>query len=154
VETGAVSDPQAPLDDPGTNLASNRTAMSFERTRMASERTLMAVMRTALSLIGFGFTIYQFLSKFAPDHPHAAQSARNFGISLIFLGIGTLVVGLFSQFRSLSLLRGRRNSLNALGLLRSAEAFRPSPISVIAVLLLVIGLVAILGIALRAGPFE
>jgi putative membrane protein len=143
-----------PLDDAGTNLASNRTAMSFERTRMASERTLMAVMRTALSLIGFGFTIYQFISKFENQKPHAAMAARNFGISLIVLGIGTLIVGLLSQYRSLSLLRERRNSLNALGLLHNAQAFRPSPISIIALLLLIIGLMAILGMALKLGPFD
>jgi putative membrane protein len=143
-----------PLDDPGTNLAASRTALAFERTRMASERTLMAVMRTALSMIGFGFTIYQFISKFTDQRPHAATAARNFGVSLIVLGIGILVVGLLSQVSSLSLLRARRNSLNALGLLHNAQAFRPSPISIIAILLLIIGLVAILGMALKLGPFD
>jgi putative membrane protein len=141
------------LDDPATNLASQRTALALERTWMASERTLMSVMRTALALIGFGFTIYQFLIKFAPETPHAAQTARNFGISLIVLGIGTVVVGLVSQFRSLAQLRERRNGLYALGLLRHGLDFRPSPISVVAVLLLMLGLVAILGIAFRIGPF-
>ncbi len=145
--------PHSPLDDPGTNMASSRTAMAFERTRMASERTLMAVMRTALSMIGFGFTIYQFISKFEDTHPHAAESARNFGISLIVLGIGTLIVGLVSQARTLAMLRERRNSLNAAGLLHHAATFRPSPISVIAVLLLAMGMVAIVGMALRAGPY-
>jgi putative membrane protein len=144
----------SPLDDPGTNLAASRTALAFARTRMASERTLMAVMRTALSLIGFGFTIYQFISKFEDQKPHAAVAARNFGLSLIVLGIGTLIVGLISEYRSLSLLRERRNSLNAQGLLHNAETFRPSPVSIIALLLLIIGLVAILGMALKLGPFE
>ncbi len=127
--------------------------MSFERTRMGTERTLMAVMRTALSLISFGFTIYQFLSRLAPDHPRAAESARNFGLSLIVLGIAILVLGLGSQFRTLGLLRERRNSLYSLGLLHHGQHFRPSPIGVIALLLLVIGLVAILGMALHTGPF-
>ncbi|HEY7064663.1 MAG TPA: DUF202 domain-containing protein [Chloroflexota bacterium] len=31
---------------------------------MSAERTLMAWNRTSLSLIGFGFTIYQFFDKF------------------------------------------------------------------------------------------
>ena len=119
---------------------------------MSSERTLMSVMRTALALIGFGFTIYQFLIKFAPTKPHASHAALNFGVSLIVLGIGTLVCGLVGQYGALRRLRGRRNNLYALGLLQHGTDFRPSPISVIAVLLLLIGLVAILGIALHAGP--
>ena len=31
------------------------------RTRLAVERTMMAYMRTSVALIGFGFTIFQFL---------------------------------------------------------------------------------------------
>src|SRR5580704_10768654 len=102
-----------PLDDPGTNLAASRTALAFERTRMASERTLMAVMRTALSMIGFGFTIYQFISKFTDQRPHAATAARNFGVSLILLGMGVLVVGLLDHFSALRGLHRRRDVLYA-----------------------------------------
>jgi len=145
--------PHTPLDDPGTDLSSGRTALAFERTQLATERTLMAFMRTALSLISFGFTIYQFISKFDPTHPRAAEAARNFGMSLIVLGILTLVVGLVSQFRTLSGLRARANSLFALGLLHRPRRYRPAGIGIIATLLLVIGAVAVLGMALRTGPF-
>jgi inner membrane protein YidH len=34
------------------------------RTRMSMERTLMSWVRTATALIGFGFTIFQFLQRF------------------------------------------------------------------------------------------
>ena len=37
------------------------THFSWLRTRMSAERTLMSWVRTAISLIGFGFTIFQFL---------------------------------------------------------------------------------------------
>ena len=37
---------------------------SWLRTRMSVERTLMSWVRTATALIGFGFTIFQFLSRF------------------------------------------------------------------------------------------
>jgi putative membrane protein len=142
-----------PLDDPGTDLSSNRTAMSLERTSMSAERTLMSVMRTALSLISFGFTIYQFISKFADQRPHAATAARNFGISLIVLGIGILVVGLVHQFDTLKHLRQRRDALYAANLLRHAASLRPSPITIVALLLLIMGLLAIVGMALRLGPY-
>ena len=78
-----------------TELASRRTGMSFQRTRMSADRTLMSVIRTSLSLIGFGFTIFQVFQKV-----HEAQvlrnagAARNFGITLVALGITMLVVGI------------------------------------------------------------
>ena len=145
----------APLDDPGTNLSpSNRTGMSFERTAMSAERTLMSVIRTALSLISFGFTIYQFISKFADQQPRAATGARNFGVTLILLGIGTLVVGLLDHFNALKGLRQRRETLYAADLLHHGMAsYRPSSIGVVGFLLLFVGLIAIVGMVLRAGPF-
>src|SRR5215470_8193250 len=78
-----------------TELAARRTGMSFQRTRMSADRTLMAVIRTSLSLIGFGFTIYQVFQKLydAQVIKHAA-APRNFGMSLVILGIGMLGLGI------------------------------------------------------------
>jgi putative membrane protein len=143
----------APLDEPNTDLSSNRTGMSFERTAMSADRTLMSVMRTALSLISFGFTIYQFISKFTDQKPHAAVAARNFGVTLIVLGIGILVVGLGDHFRELRGLHQRRQVLYAADLLHRGTPYRPSSIGVVALLLLIVGLVAIVGMVLRTGPF-
>ena len=69
--------------------------MSFQRTRMSADRTLMSVIRTSLSLISFGFTIYQVFEKLrdAGTLTHAA-APRNFGITLVLLGIVMLVVGI------------------------------------------------------------
>ena len=75
-------------------LSSRRTGMSFQRTRMSADRTLMSVIRTSLSLISFGFTIYQVFEKLR-DHSvitHAG-SARNFGMTLVALGILMLIGG-------------------------------------------------------------
>jgi putative membrane protein len=46
--------------DTNTELAARRTGISFQRTRMSADRTLMSVICTSLSLIGFGFTTFQF----------------------------------------------------------------------------------------------
>ena len=43
--------------------ANAQTHFSWLRTRLSAERTLMSYNRTAIALIGFGFTIYQFLAK-------------------------------------------------------------------------------------------
>jgi putative membrane protein len=152
--TDQTAQVHSPLDEPNTNLSSNRTAMSFERTAMSAERTLMSVMRTALSLISFGFTIYQFISKFTDQRPHAAVAARNFGVTLILLGMGVLVVGLLDHFSALRGLHRRRDVLYAENLLhRGAGDYRPSSIGIVGLLLLIVGLVAILGMVLRVGPF-
>src|SRR5271163_4834422 len=81
--------------DIATELASHRTAMSFQRTRMSADRTLMAVVRTSLSLIGFGFTLYQIFKKLSEAGVlRSSGSARNFGETLVYLGITMLVVGI------------------------------------------------------------
>jgi putative membrane protein len=140
-----------------TELASNRTAMAFERTRMASDRTLMAMLRTALSLISFGFTIFQFFRKIAGQlgvEAVTAQSARRFGISLVALGVGLLVAGLFTHYAEMRNLDRRRRRLHELSLLRHGPRYNSSPTVVISLLLLAVGLLAVVGMMLRTGPFH
>ncbi len=73
-----------------------QTHFAWLRTSMAADRTLMAWNRTSLSLIGFGFTIYQFFDKFqeatlGTNAPHP-QAPRNLGLALMFVGtVGTLI---------------------------------------------------------------
>jgi putative membrane protein len=53
--------------------ANAQTHFAWLRTRLSGERTLMSFNRTAIALIGFGFTIYQFLAKLnvrASHHRH------------------------------------------------------------------------------------
>src|SRR5208282_4652803 len=76
-------------------LSSRRTGMSFQRTRLSADRTLMSVIRTSLSLISFGFTIFQIFKKlYEVQFLKSGVAARNFGESLVYLGIGMLVVGI------------------------------------------------------------
>jgi putative membrane protein len=159
-----VTEPPAPGDggpllggSASTELASNRTAMAFERTRMAADRTLMAMIRTALSLIGFGFTIFQFFHRLGGQFGIDAvteESARNFGASLVALGVGLLVTGLVTHHLALRHLDDRRKGLHALSLLRHGPTYRTTPTAVVGLLLLVVGLLVVTGIVLRSGPFN
>ncbi len=142
--------------DASTELSSNRTAMSFDRTAMSSDRTLMSVVRTSLSLIGFGFTIFQFFHKLSAQFlPQSlpAEAPRRFGLALIVLGVIMLSLGISNHVHNTRERRMRRQTLFDAGLIHHPEIKRPNSSMIIAVLLLIVGLLAILSVAVRAGPF-
>src|SRR5262245_7458398 len=73
-----------------------QTHLAWLRTRLSVERTLMSWVRTGAALIGFGFTIVQFLERLrsmegaAPAmHPGAP---RYLGLALIGSGVIGLIV--------------------------------------------------------------
>lgn len=155
-----AGDPAAPdailFDSPSTELASHRTAMSFDRTRMSVDRTLMAMLRTSLALIGFGFTIFKFfhdLGKQIGIEDAVNAPAKNFGITLVVLGVALLTAGLFNHWQMIKQLHARRDQLHSENLIRHHSHFQSSPTVIVAVLLLLAGLLAVLGIMARAGPF-
>ena len=151
----ASAERRDPLAEPNTDLASVRTSLALERSLMAADRTLMAILRTALSLIGFGFTIYQFLGKIASATAAVTkESARNFGAGLILLGIGFLIAGLVGHYITLAAFYERRDRLFSLGLLRHAAVHKSTATAITSVLLLALGLVAVVGMLLRAGPLQ
>lgn len=132
-----------------TEMSTRRTGMSFQRTRMSAERTLMSVIRTSLSLIGFGFTIYQIFEKLQQaEILTRAHAPRNFGFALVALGIAMLVIGIIYHLQFMSGLRHERASMVAEGLLHGESRFPPSWTLITAVLLLVIGIVAIVSMAI------
>jgi putative membrane protein len=135
-------------------LSSRRTGMSFQRTRMSADRTLMSVIRTSLSLIGFGFTIFQFFQKLrdAGTLTHAG-SARNFGITLVALGILMLIGGILYHLQFMLGLREERKAMVAAGLVHGQSHFPVSLTLITAVLLLVIGIAAIISMVFQIGPF-
>lgn len=143
-------------DSISNDLSSQRTAMSFERTAMATDRTLMAVVRTSLALIGFGFTIFEFfrkLSEYALPKGLPTEAPRRFGFALITLGLVLLISGIFSHLREASARRSRRQRLFDQGLIGHAESRGPNSSMIVAVLLLIVGLLAILRVGLSMGPF-
>ena len=141
--------------DTNTELAARRTGMAFQRTRLAEDRTLMAVIRTALSLIGFGFTIAQVFQKLRDqDIITKAAAPRNFGLSLVGLGIVMLVLGIVYHLQFMLGLRHLRESMRAEGLIHGESVFPVSLTLITALILLVIGVAAILSMAFHVGPFE
>lgn len=139
-------------NDAGTELSSNRTSLSFERTRMAADRTLMAIARTSLSLISFGFTIYkafEALKENPVTHLTGTHAARYFGMSLLYLGVALLVMGIVGQWRFNRELTQRRERLYGLHLLRRTIQYSATPTFIVAVVLLLIGAAAIAAVAFR-----
>jgi putative membrane protein len=146
---------QSDADQISVELSSRRTGMSFQRTRMSADRTLMSVMRTSLSLIGFGFTIFQFFQRLrdAGTITHAG-APRNFGITLVLLGIMMLIGGIVYHLQFMLGLREERKAMAAAGLIHAESKFPPSLTLITAVLLLLIGIAAIVSMVFQVGPFD
>jgi putative membrane protein len=139
-------------------LSSRRTGLSFQRTRMSADRTLMSVIRTSFALIGFGFTIYQFF-RFLHENTGTipvvrVHAARNFGIALVSLGVVMLVLGIWYHLRFMRELRLERHQMIEQKLVHGELSYPVSMTLIIAVLLLLLGLVAIFNIVARVGPFS
>lgn len=150
----SLSEYRTDLSGDRTEMSMRRTGMSFQRTRMSADRTLMSVLRTSLSLIGFGFTIFQFFEKMkeAGTLTHAA-SPRNFGITLVLVGIAMLVFGIVYHLRFMLGLRRARDAMARDGLVHAESEFPPSFILVTAILLLLIGVGAGVSMVFNIGPF-
>lgn len=122
---------------------------------MSADRTLMSVIRTSLSLISFGFTISQVFQKLQEKAVvmTGANPARNFGVTLVGLGIVMLVLGIIYHLQFMYGLRHERKAMMADDLVHGESKFPPSLTLIIAVLLLIIGVIAILSMVYRIGPF-
>lgn len=130
--------------------------MSFQRTRMSADRTLMSVIRTSLSLISFGFTIYQFFEHLKDSEilAGAGPAARNFGFALLSLGVLMLVLGIGYHLAFMRGLRRERVALRHEGLIHGESHFPASMTLIVALLLLLVGVIALVSIAARVGPFD
>jgi putative membrane protein len=84
--------------EPGPNLSLINTQLSWMRSELSNVRTLLAWVRTAVSMIGFGFTIYNFYRGFLEDLAggRGADSARNLGLSLVAAGTLAMVIALWN----------------------------------------------------------
>jgi len=150
----AVVTSKSPDGQINTELSSRRTGMSFQRTRMSADRTLMSVIRTSLSLIGFGFTIAQFFHKLQEANYLRPDSgtAKNFGFSLVMLGVLMLVIGIWYHVRFMLGLRTRRREMTSAGLIHAQSEYPLSLTLIVAVLLFLIGLLAVVGMVFGVGP--
>jgi uncharacterized membrane protein YidH (DUF202 family) len=147
-----LSEFRTDLSTDRTEMSSRRTGMSVQRTRMSADRTLMSIIRTALSLIGFGFTVHEVFRKAAEAGTISdAQSARTFGLSLLVLGILLLAGGIVRQVQFARELRKRRSAMMGDHLLHGESAYPVSITLVTAVLLLLIGLLAVASVVFDAG---
>lgn len=145
---------QSGSDEISVELSSRRTGMSFQRTRMSADRTLMSVIRTSLSLISFGFTIFQVFQKMRDQSiiTHAG-AARNFGVTLVGLGIIMLIGGIAYHLQFMLHLRYQRDAMIADGLVHGESKFPVSLTLLTAIILLLIGVFAIASMIFNVGPF-
>lgn len=138
-----LSEFRTDLSTDRTELSMRRTGMSIQRTRMSADRTLMSVIRTSLSLIGFGFTVHEVFRKAVQSGAiENASSARNFGLSLLVLGVLLLIGGIFRHVQFALELRRRRALMTSDHLIHGDSAYPLSMTLVTATLLLAVGLVA------------
>lgn len=122
---------------------------------MSADNTLMSVIRTSLSLISFGFTIYQIFRKLREAGVlGSAADARYFGLTLVLIGVGMLILGIFYHLLFMRGLRLQRNQLKAAGLIHADSGFPASLTLITAVVLLLVGILAAVGIVSRNSPFS
>ena len=122
------------------------------RTRLAVERTLMAWVRTSLALIGFGFTIVQFLSRLqdAGGLPPALNptAPRNVGLAMIAAGIIAMAVSAWDYSRTIRYLWSK-NFRPLAGIDQQGPITTPIP--VIAGLVILIGALAMASVLFSLG---
>jgi putative membrane protein len=132
-----VSDTAAP----SASTLPAATKLAVDRTRLAYDRTLLAWIRTATSLISFGFTIYKFFQlELAKQHLADAPliGPREFALLMIGIGLCGLVLGFVEHHRSLRVMRSSFD-----------HALPRSIAGIVAVLVSLLGLLAILAVILR-----
>ena len=115
------------------------TRLAAERNRLALERTLMAWTRTSTSLIAFGFTIYQIFRYLSENEqlrdPYVSPEV--FGFAMIVVGLTALILGWIQHRQELKALRAEFGPM------------RYSIASIVAAMIMGLGLIALLGVTLR-----
>ena len=119
------------------------------RTRLSLERTMMAWLRTATALIGFGFAIVQYfnhLQQMPGARPAYLPTAPEYlGLALISCGVLALVISLW-QYRWTVRYLWSASFASIAGMTKEGMQ---SPVTVIAILLICIGLFAFMAVLLR-----
>jgi putative membrane protein len=119
------------------------------RTRLAVERTMMSWVRTSVALIGFGFTIVQFITRLHSMNEAVPvsrpEAPRYLGLALIATGVLVLLVSIV-QYRAVVryLLSKEFEPIAGIG-----EVVRHTPLYVISIVMIFIGLFAFGAVFLR-----
>jgi putative membrane protein len=130
-----------------TPSASNHFA--YIRTRLAAERTLMAWVRTCTALIGFGFTIVQFLQRMESmpgvSTARRPEAPREVGLALIGAGVAGLLISVIQYRKLIRYLHGNFPGLSG------SDAGLPgrTPLAAVALALVLIGIFAFCAIFFR-----
>lgn len=122
-----------------TKTFDTSTRLAFDRTRVAYDNTLMSWIRTATSLITFGFAIYKFfqLELRGGAQDNRIIGTREFALMMVIVGLLSLALGILEHWQNMRTLRAEYP-----GIPRSRA-------SVIAVLILVLGLMAFMAMIFR-----
>ena len=90
---GSITEPKPDLSLTGNQLA-------WMRTELSNVRTLLAWARTSVSMIGFGFTIYNFYRGFLEDLAGSGRqdAARNLGLALVAAATLAMAVGIWNYW--------------------------------------------------------
>ena len=145
---------ESPSDSPTFELASCQASLAFERTLITLDQSLMGAVRTSLALISFGFALVIFFHQFSGAMGTDLRvPARNFGLTLLVMGTALVTAGLLGHRKRYKDLRSRMDELHRRKLLIEACPYRHSAIAVFALLLLFAGLLTMMGVLIRIGPF-
>lgn len=151
----AVTDPSAkPLDSPAFELASRQASLAFARTLVSIDLYLMGAIRTSLSLMAFGFAMALFLNQVSGEFGVDLRTpARNFGFSLVAMGVALITIGLVEHRRRFIVLKSQMDDLYRRELIAEPSPRSRSPVAVLASFLLLTGILTMIGVAIRVGPF-
>ncbi|MBD2259448.1 DUF202 domain-containing protein [Pseudanabaena sp. FACHB-2040] len=120
--------------------------LARERNRVAAERTLLAWIRTSTILISFGFGIDQGAVALQARFSETINPVRlGYSLGLTFVGLGTFTVIMAALDHCQEMQRLQQPEYQ--------YASRPPLGATVAVALLVIGIGAFVGIALKAAVF-
>ena len=124
------------------NLSLISTQLSWMRSDLANLRTLLAWARTSVSMIGFGFTIYNFYRGFLEDigGTRGDDAARNLGMALVAAGTFAMVVAVWNYWGINQYLQSLDESLHITARLKRRWIYS----YVLAAVIAVIGLVTLL----------
>ncbi len=93
-----MAEPVSDLSQPGA-MDTLSAEFSWVRSDLSNLRTLLSWARTAVSMIGFGFTIYNFYDGVFQDTgggPRSHEAARNLGLALVIAGTAAMLIGVWN----------------------------------------------------------